>query len=161
MLRLVGKHSEMVMACLKTWSLTDGNGTEGDSLTLSLFSEGITGIPPKGEKYEVYLGEVFRDDFQISNRKAKLSPKEVSLVLSVTPFNRSDNKGFRAKKSNSWNDAPLAKIMQDVLLPHGYSVFVHPKLQNIKIDISQTDEGASSLLNRVAKKFDAVAKPVG
>ncbi|MCG9678761.1 hypothetical protein [Vibrio sp. Isolate24] len=161
MLKLVGKHSEMIIGSLKNWSLTDGNGTEGDSLTLSLFSEGITGIPPKGEKYKVYLGDVFRDEFQISNRKAKLSPKEVALVLSVAPFNRTDNDGFRAKKSNSWHDTPLAKIMQDVLLPHGYSVFVHPKLQNIKIDISRTDEGASAFLNRLAKKFDAVAKPIG
>ena len=161
MFNLKGKDSEMILANLKNWSLSDGNGTEGDSLTLSLFSEGITGIPPKGEKYEVYLGDVFRDEFQISNRKAKLSPKEVNLVLSVAPFNRTDNDGFRAKKSASWNDESLAKIMQEVLLPHGYSVFVHPKLQNIKIDISRTDEGASAFLNRLAKKLDAVAKPIG
>ncbi|MCC2521089.1 hypothetical protein [Vibrio coralliilyticus] len=161
MLKLVGKHSEMIIASLKNWSLTDGNGTEGDSLTLSLFSEGITGIPPKGEKYKVYLGDVFRDEFQISNRKAKLSPKEVSLVLSVAPFNKTDESGFRTLDSSSWHDKSIEEVMRDVLLPHGYSVFVHPKLQNIRIDIDRTSEGGSAFINRLAKKYKAVAKPIG
>lgn len=162
MLKLKGKHSEMILANLKNWTLTDGNGTEGDSLMLSLFSEGITGIPPKGEKYEVYLGDVFRDDFQISNRKAKMSPNEVNLVLSVAPFNMTDKKGFRTKQSQSWDNTTLANVMRDVLLVHGYSIFVHPKLQKIEIEhLDRTDEGCSAFLNRLARKYDAVSKPVG
>lgn len=162
MFKLEGKDAEMILANLKSWNLTDGNGVEGDSLTLSLFSEGISGIPPKGEKYEVYLGDVFRDTFQISKRSAKMSPKEVSLVLSVAPFSQDDANGFRSKKSNSWDRVSIEKVMVDSLLPHGYSVFVHPKLQKIEIEhLDRTDESCSVFLRRLAKQYDAVAKPVG
>ncbi|CED71534.1 phage late control gene D protein [Aliivibrio wodanis] len=161
MLKLEGKQADMLLSCLKNWQLIDGNGMEGDSLTLSLFSEGISGIPSKGEKYEVYLDDIHRDTFQISKRSAKLSPKEVCLVLSVAPFSVTDASGFRAKRSASWNKASIAEIMQDCLLPHGYSIFVHPKLQNIEIEhIDRTDEGCAAFLRRLAKQYDAIAKPV-
>ncbi|MFA0103073.1 hypothetical protein AB4359_22400, partial [Vibrio splendidus] len=83
MFKLVGKNSELLLARLKSWRLSDGNGIEGDSLSLTINSDDIDGIPPKGEKYSVYLGEVLRDEFQISKRSISLHPREVVLVLSV------------------------------------------------------------------------------
>ncbi|WED23089.1 hypothetical protein L3Q72_06760 [Vibrio sp. JC009] len=161
MIKLVGKNAEMIHENLKSWQLTDGNGTEGDSLVLALSSEGINDLPDKGEKYEVYLNDVFRDDFQISKRKATLTPREVRLVLSVAKFNVTDSSGFREPKSASWDNASLYQIVSDCVTEHGYSVFIHPRLEKIKIEhIDRTDESTGPFLKRLAKMYDSVAKPV-
>lgn len=161
MLKLEGKNAELMMELLKTWQLTDANGVEGDSLTLSIFSEDVDGIPQKGEKYKVYLCDVYRDEFQISKRSLSLSPRELRLILSVAPFSVTDDTEYRAKRSASWNDATIYEIVTDCVAPHGFSVFVHPKLQNIKIEhIDRTDESAPAFIRRLAKQFDAISKIV-
>ena len=161
MLRIEGKNAELMMSLLKSWQLTDGNGVEGDYLSMAIFSDDIDGIPPKGEKYQVYLGDVFRDEFQISKRSASLHPREISIVLSVAPFNIKDSTGYRAKKSSSWNDSTLTQVVSDCVTPHGFSVFVHPRLQNIRIEhVDRTDESASAFVYRLAKQYDAAAKIV-
>ena len=161
MLNIEGKNSELMMSLLKNWQLTDGNGIEGDSLTLSIFSEGVDGIPTKGEKYQVYLDDVFRDEFQISKRSLSLHPSELRLVLSVAPFSVTDDSGYRARKSSSWDKTTLKKILSDCVAPHGFAVFVHPRLQKIEIEhIDRTDESTPAFIHRLAKQFDAVAKIV-
>ncbi|HFQ4959188.1 TPA: hypothetical protein ACGUPM_002641 [Vibrio vulnificus] len=161
MFKLIGTHSEMMMERLKSWRLSDGNGVEGDSLTLHINSDDIDGIPPKGEIYTVYLGDVLRDEFQISKRTVNLHPREVVLVLSVAPFSIKDESGYRERRSASWDDTTLGQIVADSVTPHGFEVFVHPRLQKIQIaHIDRTDESTPSFLHRLAKLFDAVAKPV-
>ncbi|MFM2481526.1 hypothetical protein [Celerinatantimonas sp. YJH-8] len=70
MFKLTGKNADLMMDRLQSWHLKDGNGTEGDSLSLTINSSDIDGIPPKGEQYTVYLGNVKRDVFQISQHTA-------------------------------------------------------------------------------------------
>ncbi|MEZ8970003.1 hypothetical protein AB6E36_05860 [Vibrio cyclitrophicus] len=161
MFKLVGKNSELLLARLKSWRLSDGNGIEGDSLSLTINSDDIDGIPPKGEKYSVYLGEVLRDEFQISKRSISLHPREVVLVLSVAPFSIKDETGYRERKSMSWDNTTLAQIVADNVAPHGFQAFVHARLQKIEIEhIDRTDESTPSFLYRLAKQYDAVAKPI-
>ena len=132
-LRIEGKHAAMMMELLKSWQLTDGNGIENDSLSMTLFSENVEGIPAKGEKYQVYIGNTYRDEFQISKRSISLRPSEVRLVLCVAPFNILDSTGYRERKSSSWDNATISQIVSDCVAPHGFTVFVHPELQNIQI----------------------------
>lgn len=160
-LRIEGKDSDMMMNLLKNWQLTDGNGIENDSLSMTLFSESTDGIPPKGEKYQVFLGDTYRDEFQISKRSISLRPREVRLVLCVAPFNILDSTGYRERKSSSWDNASINQIASDCVTPHGYTVFVHPELQNILIEhIDRTEESTSAFIYRLAKQYDAVAKIV-
>lgn len=160
-LRIEGKNSEMMMELLKNWQLTDGNGIENDSLSMTLFSENVDGIPPKGEKYQVFLGDTYRDEFQISKRSISLRPREVRLVLCVAPFNILDSTGYRERKSSSWDNASISQIASDCVTPHGFTVFVHPELQNIQIEhIDRTEESTSAFIYRLAKQYDAVAKIV-
>lgn len=160
-LRIEGKNSEMMMELLKNWQLTDGNGIENDSLSMTLFSENVDGIPPKGEKYQVFLGDTYRDEFQISKRSISLRPREVRLVLCVAPFNVLDSTGYRERKSSSWDNASISQIASDCVTPHGFTVFVHPELQNIQIEhIDRTEESTSAFIYRLAKQYDAVAKIV-
>ncbi|MFL7864931.1 hypothetical protein [Vibrio cincinnatiensis] len=160
-LRIEGKNSEMMMEMLKNWQLTDGNGIENDSLSMTLFSENVDGIPPKGEKYQVFLGDTYRDEFQISKRSISLRPREVRLVLCVAPFNILDSTGYRERKSSSWDNASISQIASDCVTPHGFTVFVHPELQNIQIEhIDRTEESTSAFIYRLAKQYDAVAKIV-
>lgn len=161
MFKLVGKNSELLLARLKSWRLSDGNGIEGDSLSLTINSDDIDGIPPKGEKYSVYLGEVLRDEFQISKRSISLHPREVTLVLSVASFSIKDETGYRERKSMSWDNTTLAQVVADNVTPHGFQAFVHPRLQKIEIaHVDRTDESTPSFLYRLAKQYDAVAKPI-
>ncbi|PMJ89829.1 hypothetical protein [Vibrio sp. 10N.261.55.A7] len=161
MLNIVGKNAELMMGLLKSWQLTDGNALEGDSLTLSIFSEDIDGIPPKGEKYKVYVGNVFRDEFIISKRSVSLNPRVLRLVLSVAPFSITDSTEYRSRKSASWNNVTIAKVVADCVTPHGFSIFVHPRLQKIEIEnVDRTDESTSAFIFRLAKQYDAVAKIV-
>ncbi|CAG9001761.1 MAG: hypothetical protein CENE_03788 [Candidatus Celerinatantimonas neptuna] len=160
MLKLTGKNADLMMARLKSWHLKDANGVEGDSLTLSINSTDIDGIPPKGEQYTVYLGDVKRDIFQIAQRSATLRPSEVQLVLTVAPFLANQSE-FLKRQSASWDQVKLAQIISDTITPFGYDVFVHPRLAKIEIEhCDRTDESASAFLNRLAKQFDAYAKPV-
>ncbi|NAW66707.1 contractile injection system protein, VgrG/Pvc8 family [Photobacterium halotolerans] len=161
MITLEGKHADMMMSRLKSWRLEDGNGLEGDSLTLVLNSDDIDGLPPKGEPYLVKLGDVVRDTFQISKRSFGLSPREVTLVCTVAPFSITDSTGYRERKSASWDKTTLAQVVSDCVAPHGYAIFVHPRLQKIEIEhIDRTDESTQAFLSRLAKQFDAIAKPV-
>ena len=161
MLKLIGKNSDLILSRLKSWRLNDGNGTEGDNLTLQINSDDVDGLPPKGEAYSVYLGEIKRDEFQISKRSVSLHPREITLVLTVAPFSIQDVSGYRERKSSSWDNATLAQIVGDCVTPHGFSVFVHPRLQKIVISHQdRTDESTPAFLSRLAKAHDAIAKPV-
>lgn len=160
-LRIEGKNAEMMMGLLKNWQLTDGNGIESDSLSMTLFSENVDGIPAKGEKYQVYIGNTYRDEFQISKRSISLRPSEVRLVLCVAPFNILDSTGYRERKSSSWSNASINQIVSDCVTPHGFAVFVHPELQKIQIEsMHRTEESTSAFIYRLAKQYDAVAKIV-
>ncbi|MFM2485256.1 hypothetical protein [Celerinatantimonas yamalensis] len=84
--KLTGKNADLMMDRLQSWHLKDGNGTEGDSLSLTIGSSDIDGIPPKGEQYTVYLDDIKRDVFQITQCTATTQPRTVQLVLTVAPF---------------------------------------------------------------------------
>ena len=160
MINLIGKNADLMMSRLKSWRLKDGNGTEGDSLTLVINSDDIDGIPPKGERYSVMLGDVSRDEFQISKRSISLHPREITLVLTVAPFAITDETGYRERKSVSWDNTTLGQLVSDCVTPHGFSVFVHSRLQKIVIEhLDRCEESTPAFLNRLAKQYDAVAKP--
>ncbi|MFH0267242.1 hypothetical protein [Vibrio rumoiensis] len=159
-IRLVGKNSDLMMARLKSFNLEDSEGVKGDSLTLVISSDDVSGLPPKGERYQVYLGNVERGQFAISQRKFSVYPKEITLVLTVAPFSALD-KSFRERKSSSWEQCSIDQVVKEAT-PSGFDVFVHPALQNIVIEhVDRTEESTSAFLNRLAKDYDAVAKPVG
>lgn len=161
MIKLVGKHADLILQHLKSWSLEDGSGIESDSLTLTINSCDADGLPPRGERYSVSIGGVERDHFQISKRSFSLSPRDITLVLTVAPFSIKDSSGYRERKSMSWDDASLAQIVNDCVSQHGFKAVVHPDLQAIKVvHVDRTDESAQAFLRRLAKNYDAVAKAV-
>ncbi|OOF25038.1 hypothetical protein BZJ19_09970 [Salinivibrio proteolyticus] len=161
MIKLIGKNAELMLARLKAWRLEDSTGTDGDALTLTINSDDIDGLPPKGEKYQVFIADVERDTFEISKRSFSLHPREIKLVLTVAPFSVKDASEYRARKSSSWDNTTLAQVVADTVTPHGFQPFVHPELQKIEIQhVDRTDESVQQFLNRLAKNYDAIAKPV-
>lgn len=160
-LKIEGKNAAMIMERLKSWQLSDGNGIESDSLSLTLFSDDVDGIPAKGEKYKAYLGDTYRDEFQISKRSISFQPRELRLVLCVAPFNVLDSTGYRERLSYSWSNATIEQIVTECVSKHGFSVFVHPELQKIKIEsIHRTEESTSAFIRRLAEQYDSVSKIV-
>jgi hypothetical protein len=160
-LELKGKHSEMMLSLLQSWTLRDENGIDGDDLKLVIHSSDIDGLPPKGEKYTVYLDEVNRGVFQISGRQFSVEPRTITITMTVSPFSIKDNSGFRERKSMSWNKATLGQVVSDCVSPHGFVPFVAPELQKIEIEsLHRLDESTLPFLRKLAKRYDAIAKPV-
>ncbi|WP_237359111.1 contractile injection system protein, VgrG/Pvc8 family [Vibrio azureus] len=82
-------------------------------------------------------------------------------MLSVAPFHIKDQTGYRERQSMSWDKTTLAQVVADTVTPHGFQAFVHPRLQKIEIaHLDRTDESTPAFLHRLAKHYDAVAKPV-
>lgn len=161
MLKLIGKNADLMMQRLQSWSLKDGTGTKGDSLTLSINSTDIDGIPPKGEIYQVYLDNVKRDIFQIAQRRASLHPCEVNLVLTAAPYLVDENAKLVERQSASWDQTTLEQVIYDSLSPLGYDVWVHPQFRSVQIEhCDRTDESAAAFIRRLASQYDAVQKPV-
>ncbi|MGD6735386.1 hypothetical protein ACP5PY_03005 [Photobacterium leiognathi subsp. mandapamensis] len=161
MFHLIGKNADLILARLKSWRLNDGNGTEGDNVTLVVNSDDVDGLPPKGERYTVRLGGVVRDNFQISKRSVSLYPREITLVLTVAPFSIKDESGYRERQSYSWDKTTVGQVVSDCLMSHGFDVFIHPRLKKIEIEhVDRCDESTPAFMNRLAKSYDAIAKPV-
>lgn len=161
MLEIKGKNASLILERLKDWRLEDATGIEGDSLTLKINSQDITGLPAKGEQYQIQVNGVKRGTFSISKRSFSVVPCEITLVLTVAAFSVKDESGWRERRSASWDNATISKIVSDCVTPHGYTSFVHPELQKIVIQhIDQTDQSAQAFLVRLARHYDAVAKPV-
>ncbi|CAG9296306.1 hypothetical protein [Celerinatantimonas diazotrophica] len=125
MFKLTAKNTELLLARLKSWHLKDGNSTKGDSLSLTINSSNIDGIPLKGEQYTVYLDDIKRDVFQITQRMAAMQPRAVQIELTVAPF-MADSSEFLKRQSASRDNTTLAQIVSDVVTPFGYDIFVHP-----------------------------------
>ncbi|WP_241906676.1 hypothetical protein [Vibrio splendidus] len=143
------------------WSLSDANGSDGDSLTLTLSSVNVDGLPPKGEQYQVMLDGVDRGSFKISNRSFSIQPRTVDITMTVAPLSLKDNTGYRSRSNGSWHNTTLGQVIVDCVTPHGFTAIVAPELQKIEIEnLYRTDESVHAFLRRLAKQYDAISKPV-
>ncbi|MFA0690638.1 hypothetical protein [Vibrio splendidus] len=160
-LTLIGKHSQMMLKNLMRWSLNDANGADGDSLKLTLSSIDVDGLPPKGEQYQVLLGDVERGTYKISSRSFSIQPRSIDITMTVAPLSSKDSTDFRARANGSWHNTTLGQVVVDCVTPHGYHAIVAPELQKIEIEsLYRTDESLHSFLRRLAKQYDAISKPV-
>ena len=159
---LTGLNAESIMKNLEQWSLTDESGASADRVSLTVLGEDFR-LPPAngGDKYKLTIGTEQRGEFEVSTVKLKLDPRKWIIQLSPAKFQRKDPTGWREKRKRSFPPATVKDLVTAIMEPHGYSVRVDKDLANLATPhFNQSEETDKAFLSRVAKDYDAVAKPI-
>lgn len=160
-----GPGEKIINANLASFNRNDSSGVKSDALTLVVNTGDQDGVPKKDAElrwFEGYLGsEVDKGVFIITRITPQLFPPQITIVASAAKFKLDDKTGFRERRSRSFDAMTLGDIFRTVIDAHGFSPRVEPSLDKVSISfIEQTDETDASFLRRLAKKYDAIAKPV-
>jgi hypothetical protein len=166
--RVTGTHAELINAGrLIDWEHVDAAGLESDRLHLTVDVRGLEGLPREGERLGLEVGYaetglVNKGEFVISRTTPRLFPEQLLIVATAAPFRVSDQTAFRARRSASFEGTTLGEIFRTLVRRHGFSPRVAPDLDALPIDhADQADETDMGFLTRLARRFDAVTKPVG
>jgi phage protein D len=173
--RIVANSSDVTSTIEKYFmslSLTDGTGTTSDTLEITLADtdpENPLEIPPKGSELELFLGYgaavvsmgmFVRDEVELGGWPGEMVIRARAAVYDKTPKGKTN---LQSQKTRSWpKGTKLGAMVKKIASEHGMESVVSAKLASIVLPhISQSDESDINLLIRIAKKYDAVAKPAG
>ncbi|MDQ0738880.1 contractile injection system protein, VgrG/Pvc8 family [Pseudomonas sp. W4I3] len=160
---LYGANAALFNERLVEWEHTDVAGFVSDQLTLTLDIEGLEGLPDLGGKIGLRVGYlesglVDKGVFTITQRTPSLFPMRLVLVATAAPF---DEPSFKQRRTASHGPITLGALFRQLTSRYGFSPRVAPELEGEQIaHIDQTNESDMAFLTRLAKRFDAVAKPV-
>ncbi|ELV7528754.1 hypothetical protein QMU90_002633 [Edwardsiella ictaluri] len=161
-----GPGSKMINARLESFDRVDASGHQSDQLTLVVNVEGVDGLPDEGQRltwFEGYqeIGAVRIGDFTITRITPRLFPRRLTIVATSAPFTGKDETGFKERRTRSWDSPTLGQLFREVVQAHDMTPRVDPELDAIPLGhVDQTDETDAAFLTRLAKEFDAVAKPM-
>lgn len=167
--RVTGKYAEMINAGrLIDWEHVDAAGLESDRLHLTIDVRGVEGRPREGERVGLEVGFAeslpltHKGDFVISRVTPRLFPEQLLIVATAAPFEPEDSTAFRERRSASYDGTTLGEIFRTLTQRHGFSPRVAPELDAVPIEhADQADETDMAFLTRLARRYDAVTKPVG
>ncbi len=160
-IKLKGARSQDLETALTRWSLTDESGDSADRASLTLDADELDFIPSSGSEYAITVNGEARGVFEVSAIEERLHPAKIIVQLSPAKFNIKDPTGFREPRKKTFPVATVADVVTAVMQPHGYTVRVDPELANLATPhLNQNEETDAAFIRRIAKKFDAVAKPV-
>ena len=160
---LYGANAALFNERLLAWEHIDAAGFVSDQLKLTLDIEGLEGLPELGGKIGLRVGYlesglVDMGVFKITQRKPSLFPMRLVLVATAAPF---DEHEFKQRRTASHGPTTLGALFRQLTSRYGFSPRVAPELDGEQIaHIDQTNESDMAFLTRLAKRFDAVAKPV-
>lgn len=157
---------------LKNLRLTDEAGTTSDMLEISLadnIPDEPIAVPPTGGELELFLGyngELTRmglfvcDEIELNGY-----PCEMIIRARAAPYEASKGgkTDLQTQKTRSWKkDTTIGAMVKKIAGEHGMESAVSPELASIKLPhTDQSSESDMNLLNRLAKRYDAIAKPAG
>lgn len=157
---------------LKSLRLTDEAGTTSDTLEISLADndqDEPIAIPPTGAELEVFLGyglDLKRMGLFICD-EIELSgwPNEMVIRARAAPYEKSKGgkSDIQTQKTRSWKkDTTIGAMVKKIAGEHGMEAVVSDGLASIRLPhTDQSSESDMNLLVRLAKKYDAIAKPAG
>ncbi|UUN89977.1 phage late control D family protein [Pseudomonas extremorientalis] len=160
---IYGANAALLNERLLEWEHSDTAGLVSDHLKLTLDIEGLDGLPDLGGKIGLRVGYletglVDKGTFKITKRTPSLFPMRLALEATAAPF---DVDGFKQRRTASHGPITLGALFRQLTARYGYSPRVAPDLEGKQIPhIDQTNESDMALLTRLARRFDAVAKPV-
>lgn len=173
--RIVANQADITATILDRFvslSLTDEAGMESDSFQVTLADHDPMmpiAMPETGAELEVFLGYdnmVQRmglfvvDEVELSGWPGTMTIRAKAAPFSTSKGGKSD---LQTQKSRSWpKGTKLGDMVAKIAKEHGMEPAVSESLQGIVLPhYDQTEESDMSFLVRVAKRYDALAKPAG
>lgn len=156
----------------KSLRLTDETGTTTDTVEITLADndpDNPIDVPATGAELEVYLGYddqaqhmglFICDEIELSGY-----PGQMVIRARAAPYEKS--KGGKAdmqsQKTRSWKKGTtLGAMVNRIAGEHGLKPAVSSALSSIALPhTDQSHESDMNLLSRLAKRYDAIAKPAG
>ncbi|OHV17876.1 hypothetical protein BK022_02755 [Methylorubrum extorquens] len=139
--------------------LTAGGGAQ-DSVTITLDDRDYKiSSPQVKDRLEVRLGYegiglAFMGSFEINKVVYSLPPRSIT-VCGTTASSLNDLKTHRI---NNFADKTVEQILTEVGNPLGFKIDMHPSIADAKIPALDSNTSFGSLINRLERQYDAVAK---
>ncbi len=167
--RVTGKGANVINRFLMNWQLVDAAGHQSDQLTLTVAAPSLDSLPVEGEQLGFSWGDVVngkenlidKGQYTITRITPKLWPHQVTIVATAAQFQVADQTEFKRRRSQTWENTTVGAIFRELVNRHNLSPRISSDLDGIAIQhIDQTDETDMAFLTRLARKYDAVAKPI-
>ena len=167
--RVTGKGASVINRFLMNWQLVDAAGYQSDQLTLTVAAPDLDSLPVEGEQIGFSWGNVVegkellvdKGKYTITRITPKLWPHQVTIVATAAQFQVEDQTEFKRRRSQTWENTTLGNIFRELVNRHNLSPRISPDLDCIPIQhVDQSDETDMAFLTRLARKHDAVAKPI-
>lgn len=158
-IELEGDNSKQILKNLSSWTLDDNSGTTADRATLVVHDLDV--LPKSGTEYKIKVNGELRGKFQVSAVTEQLIPPQITIQLTPAIFNVKDKTGWREKRRKTFPPATVFDVVTSVMKPHGYKIRIDKDLSGIKTEhLNQTEETDKHFISRLAKRYDAIAKPI-
>lgn len=156
----------------KSLRLTDEAGSTSDTLELTLadhIPDRPIAVPPTGAELEVSIGYdgVVRQMglFVVDEIELSGPPNEVVIRARAAPYTSSTGgkSDLQTQKTRSWKaGTTVGALVRKIASEHGLEPVVSSSLASIRLPhTDQSSESDMNLLVRLAKRYDAIAKPGG
>lgn len=161
-----------IMARFISLRLTDEAGMDSDMLEVTLADHDPAdpiAIPPTGAELRVFLGyegqTTDKGLYIVDEVELSGWPGQMCIRAKAAPYDTSKGgkTDLQTQKTRSWKKGvKLGDLVAKIAKEHGMQPAVAPSLASIALPhFDQTDESDISFLIRVAKRYDALAKPAG
>lgn len=155
-----------IQSRLLSCAVVDAAGSQSDSIRIEIDAQGLDEWPETGQVIGCQMGyqesgAVDLGRFKLSRISESLVPNKITLNGTAAPFQAKDETEFKRRRSKSWFGLTLGELVNQIAERHGFSARVVEDLAAVPtFHLDQTDEIDVAFLQRIAKKHDAVCKPV-
>jgi uncharacterized protein len=143
-------------------NVSDEAGIESDTLEVVLDNRhGDIALPRTGAELAVSLGwkEAGLTEvglFVVDEIRTGGMPRTITISAKAADMRGS----FKAPKTKSWHEVTIGTIVSTIAVDHGMNPVVATELASVQIPhLDQTAESDMAFLSRLARQYDAVAKP--
>jgi len=163
---VTGANAALINSRLIDWEHVDAAGIESDQIKLTIDINGLEGLPSVDGKIGLRRGYketglVDAGEFIVTRTTPSLWPPQLRIVATAAPFKVADETKFKERRSASYGPTTLGEIFRELAGRHGFSPRIAPELDAMVVDhVDQSNETDMGFLTRIAKKYDAVTKPI-
>ncbi len=164
--KITADGADITAACAKrllSLTVTDEAGIASDTIAIDLDNRDLAIIAPrKGAKLECWMGYeeaglVHMGLFVVDELAADGPPHAISINGKAADM----RKEMKEQKTRGWDGITIGDLVKTIGAEHTLIPVVAPALAGVAIpNLAQTNESDMALLTRVAKTYDAVAKPM-
>lgn len=167
--KFTGKHADILNQQATSIILTDTDGRQADNVRIQLTGINRDGMPNINETVKLAIGyQDARDkmlfdkgEFLLSRPRLSLTNNTATLTAVSAKFKPNDESGFDVKRVRTFQNKTLKEIFTALTEAHGYSIIIDEKLGKQIVTQFEQAESDHGTIYKLAKQFDAVAKPLG